>query len=69
ENTFRIVDIRGDQYGTGAAKKEYTGIFPMITTAPIALYYQSRIENSEYLDKTMAMVDATEGIQNKGKLN
>ena len=43
ENTFRIVDIRGEQYGIGAAKTEYCGIFPVITTAPMALYYQNKI--------------------------
>jgi hypothetical protein len=42
-NTFRIVDIKCEQYGVGASKKEYTGIFPIITTAPMALYYQNKI--------------------------
>lgn len=40
ENTFRIVDIRSQQYGVGVGKHEYTGIFPMIVTSPMALYYQ-----------------------------
>ena len=39
ENTFRIVDIRGSQYGYGSSDLEYTGIFPVITTSPMALYW------------------------------
>ena len=39
KNTFRIVDIRGEQYQTGVAKKQYGGIFPVLTSAPMALYY------------------------------
>ena len=50
ENTFRIVDIRGEQYGAGAGNKEYVGIFPIIVPAPMAMYYQGRIENSSSLD-------------------
>ena len=46
KGTFRIVDIRGEQYGVGAANLNYTGIFPMIVTAPMALYYQNKIKNS-----------------------
>lgn len=63
ENTFRIVDIKGEQYGTGAAKTEYAGIFPIITTAAMALYFQSKIENSTDLDKTFALMDFDEGIE------
>ena len=61
--TFRIVDIRGEQYGEGAAKLNYTGVFPMIVTAPMALYYQNKIQNTEDLDKDLAMVDLDEGIE------
>ena len=46
DNTFRIVDIRGEQYGVGANKTSYCGIFPVITTAPMALYYQNKIKNT-----------------------
>lgn len=67
QNTFRIVDIRGKQYGTGSAKTDYTGIFPVITTAPMALYYQGKIENSKELDKCFALLDLenedSEGIE------
>ena len=67
ENTFRIVDIRGAQYGTGAAKTAYTGIFPVITTAPMALYYQGKIQNSSELDKCLCLMDLenedSEGIE------
>ena len=56
-NTFRIVDIRGDEYGTGAAKTAYTGIFPVITTAPMALYYQGKIENGPELDACLHLLD------------
>ena len=42
-NTFRIVDIRGERYGVGAAKTAYTGIFPVVVTSPMALYYQGSI--------------------------
>lgn len=57
QNTFRIVDIRGDRYGIGAGKLAYTGIFPMIVTAPMALYYQGKILNTPEMDKTMEMMD------------
>ena len=40
---FRIVDIRGEQYGNGVGRLEYTGIFPIIVSAPMALYYQEKI--------------------------
>lgn len=43
EGTFRIVDIRGEQYGNGVGRLEYTGIFPIIVSAPMALYYQEKI--------------------------
>lgn len=51
KNTFRIVDIKGHPYGFGAGKlndrpQESTGIFPMVVSAPMALYYQGRIENT-----------------------
>ena len=49
-NTFRIVDIRGEQYGGGAGKQSYTGIFPIITTAPMVMYLQEMVENSTELD-------------------
>ena len=39
KNTIRIVDIRGEQYGVGAGKLEYCGIFPVIVSAPMAIYY------------------------------
>lgn len=38
-NTFRIVDIVGQQYGIGLDKTEYTGIFTVIVPSPTALYY------------------------------
>lgn len=57
------MDIRGEQYGTGAAKKDYVGVFPMITTAPVALYYQGKIANTTEMDEVMAMVDMTDGIE------
>ena len=60
--TFRIVDIRGEQYGQGAAKLNYTGVFPMLVTAPVALYYQNKIQNSQELDECLAMADLDEGI-------
>lgn len=65
KNTFRIVDIRCDQYGTGAASKTvggYTGIFPIITTAPMAMYYQQKIANSVGMDKCFQLVDVSKGI-------
>jgi hypothetical protein len=49
-NTFRIVDIRGQRYGTGAGNLAYTGIFPMIVSAPMALYYQGKIANTSDMD-------------------
>lgn len=62
-NTFRIVDIIGQQYGVGASQKQYTGIFPIIVTAPIALYYQGKIRNSTHLDKTFNILKMDEGIE------
>ena len=62
-NTFRIVDIRGQRYGVGAAKTAYTGIFPMVVSAPMALYYQGKILNTPEMDKTMEMMDITNGIE------
>jgi hypothetical protein len=61
-NTFRIVDIKGHQYGVGAGKVAYSGIFPVITTAPMALYYQGYIKNTKGLDKALALMDLTDGI-------
>lgn len=61
--TFRIVDIRGEQYGRGTQNLEYTGIFPVIVTAPMALYYQEKIKNSEDLDKALCMMNMAEGIE------
>ena len=63
ENTFRIVDIRGDQYGLGANNLEYTGIFPVFVTAPMALYLQGRIENSTDLDDAFSILDVRNGIE------
>lgn len=62
-NTFRIVDIRGMPYGPGAGKVDYTGIFPVIVTAPMALYYQGKIRNSTFLDETFGLLDLSEGIE------
>lgn len=62
-NTFRIVDIRGQRYGVGAAKTAYTGIFPMVVSAPMALYYQGKILNTPEMDKTFEMMDITNGIE------
>ena len=59
QNTFRIVDIRGDRYGIGAGKLAYTGIFPMIVSSPMALYYQGKILNTPEMDKTMEMMDVS----------
>ena len=61
--TIRIVDIVGGQYGKGVGDHEYTGIFPMFVSAPMALYYQSRIKNTLLLDDVFALVDTTEGIE------
>ena len=62
-NTFRIVDIRGEQYGGGAGKQSYTGIFPIITTAPMAMYLHGMIENSTELDEMLKLVDIDDGIE------
>ena len=63
DNTFRIVDIRGEQYGSGAGKHPYTGIFPIITTAPMAMYLQEMIENSTQFDGFLQLVDVDSGIE------
>lgn len=60
---FRIVDIRGEQYGMGVGELEYTGIFPVFVTAPMALYYQERIENREDLDDAFSLLDLRDGIE------
>ena len=60
---FRIVDIRGEQYGMGVGELEYTGIFPVFVTAPMALYYQERIENREDLDDAFSILDLRDGIE------
>ena len=52
QDTFRIVDIRGQRYGVGAGKLAYTGIFPIVTTAPMALYYQGKILNTVEMDSS-----------------
>ena len=62
-NTFRIVDIRGQRYGIGAGNLAYTGIFPMVVSAPMALYYQGKILNTVELDKTFEMMDISNGIE------
>ena len=49
KDTFRIVDIRGEQYGT-AMGVEYCGIFPIIVTSPMALYHHGKIENMKDMD-------------------
>lgn len=63
ENTFRIVDIRGEQYGTGPNDIQYSGIFPMVVTAPMAMYYQGKIQNSFELDEGLAILDLEDGIE------
>ena len=63
QNTFRIVDIRGEQYGTGAENLFYTGIFPILTTAPMALYWMGRIQKSEDMDATLGFIDLSQGIE------
>ena len=63
QNTFRIVDIRGEQYGSGNGNVEYTGIFPIIVTSATALYYQNKILNSESLDECFSILDLSEGIE------
>lgn len=63
ENTFRIVDIRGGQYGYGSGTLEYSGVFPIITTAPMALYYQSRLQNSTEMDVNLQLLDMNDGIE------
>ena len=63
QDTFRIVDIRGQRYGVGAGKLAYTGIFPIVTTAPMALYYQGKILNTVEMDSTMSLMDVSEGIE------
>ena len=62
-NTFRIVDIRGAQYGQGAATAEYCGIFPIIVTSPMALYCQGKIDNTSELDKCMQLIDLGSGVE------
>lgn len=62
-STFRIVDIKSQQYGTGVGNMEYTGIFPIITTAPMALYYQEKIENTTEFDKCLDFIDLENGIE------
>ena len=63
EGTFRIVDVRCEQYGTGVQNVEYDGIFPVITTAPMALYFQERIENNTDMDKCFQMMNLEHGIE------
>lgn len=65
-NTFRIVDIVGEQYGVGAGKVEYAGIFPVITTAPMALYYQGRLQNSKELDPHFNLLYIDNGFEMSG---
>ena len=57
------MDIRGQRYGIGAGKLAYTGIFPMIVSAPMALYYQGKILNTIEMDKTFEMMDISNGIE------
>lgn len=63
ENTFRLVDIRGNQYGSGQLNIEYGGIFPIIVTAPMAMYYQNRIEQLDELNNCFRMVELEHGIE------
>ena len=41
----------------------YSGIFPVLVSAPMALYYQGKIQNSTELDAAMMLMDMEEGIQ------
>ena len=63
KGTIRIVDIRSDQYGVGAGKQQYTGVFPVFVSAPLALYCQGMIQNSDELDEKFRMIDLNEGIE------
>jgi hypothetical protein len=63
DGIFRIVDIKGEQYGIGASKLEYTGIFPVVVSAPMALYFRNRIENSEELDELFKLIDIEQGVE------
>ena len=66
KNTFRIVDIVGEQYGVGAGKVAYVGVFPVITTATMALYYQGKIKNTSDYDKVFNLVSVEDGIEMDG---
>lgn len=66
KNTFRIVDIIGEQYGVGAGRVAYCGVFPVITTAPMALYYQGKIRNTVDYDKAFSLLYMDEGIEMSG---
>jgi len=65
-NTFRIVDIVGEQYGIGAGKVAYVGVFPIITTATMALYYQGKIKNTKEYDSLFNLVTVEHGIEMSG---
>lgn len=65
-NTFRIVDIVGEQYGVGAGRVAYVGVFPIITTATMALYYQGKIKNTSDYDKVFNLVSVEHGIEMDG---
>lgn len=61
--TFRIVDVVGRQYSVGSGKREYAGIFPILTTSPMALYYQGKIQNTTDLDDCLRLVDLEDGVE------
>lgn len=63
ENTFRLVDIRENQYAQGQLGIEYGGMFPIVVSAPMALYYQGRIESTQELDACFNMVELSNGIE------
>ena len=65
-NTFRIVDIIGEQYGVGAGRVEYVGMFPVITTAAMALYYQGKIQNTVEHDRQFNLLTIEHGIEMSG---
>ena len=57
------MDIRGEQYGVGVEDVECSGIFPVITTAPMALYYEGKIESDSEMDEDLALLDLDQGVE------
>lgn len=63
KNSFVLVDIRGEQYGSGEDGINYTGVFPLVITSPMGMLWQRTHTNMVELQDCLNMIDLDHGIE------